>query len=436
MNLDAREFDIVLFGATGFVGRLTARHLAAEADPTVRIALAGRSLPRLRDVAANLGPAAEGWPLLVADADDVAAVTDLARRARVVVTTVGPYVKYGVALAAACAEAGTHYCDLTGEVLFVHRSIAANHETAQRTGARIVHACGFDSIPSDLGVLLTAEAARADGAELGRTHLAVRSMKGGFSGGTIDSARTQVDELKVDKTARRIVGDPWALAEGGRPPRPASGTATGAASGTASGSARKRGGLGGLVDAVTKASPVKRDADNGHFTGPFVMAAFNTRIVARSASLLGYGDGFRYVEYSDYGAGPVGAVTASGVSVALGAGLAGFAFGPTRALLDRVLPKPGEGPSEEAQAKGRFRMEVTTQASNGARYRTVVAAPYDPGYGGTAVMLGQAALALVEDGDRLPDAAGVLTPATALGAPLAERLRAHRFTLETQRLPD
>ena len=266
--------------------------------------------------------AAAEWPLLVVDATDEAAVTDLAARARVVVTTVGPYVKYGVPLAAACAEAGTHYCDLTGEVLFVHRSIAANHETARRTGARIIHACGFDSIPSDLGVWLTAQAARADGAELGRTHLAVRSMKGGFSGGTIDSARTQVDELKTDKAARRVVGDPLgprrgrATAPPGRrhahPPRSAAAWA-------------------GSSTPSTKASPVKRDADNGHFTGPFVMAAFNTRIVARSASLLGYGDGFRYVEYSDYGAGPSGAVTAGGVSVALGAGLAGFAFGPTRA---------------------------------------------------------------------------------------------------------
>jgi short subunit dehydrogenase-like uncharacterized protein len=426
MSESAREFDIVLFGATGFVGRLTARHLAAEADPALRIALAGRSLTRLQDVARGLGGAASQWPLVVVDATDEAAVTDLAARARVVVTTVGPYVKYGVALAAACAEAGTHYCDLTGEVLFVHRSIAANSEAARRTGARIIHACGFDSIPSDLGVWLTAQAARADGAELGRTHLAVRTMKGGFSGGTIDSARTQVDELKTDKAARRVVGDPWSLAEGGRPPRPAGGTA----------SAGKRAGLGGLVDTLAKASPVKRDADNGHFTGPFVMAAFNTRIVARSASLLGYGDGFRYVEYSDYGAGPSGALTAGGVSVALGAGLAGFAFGPTRALLDRLLPKPGEGPSEDAQAKGRFRMEVTAEATNGARYRTTVAAPYDPGYSGTAVMLGQAALALVEDVDDLPDAAGVLTPASALGAPLVERLRAHRFTLETERLPD
>ena len=190
-----------------------------------------------------------------------------------------------------------------------------------------------------------------------------------------------------------------------------------------------------MLDRVVKASPVRRDADNGHFTGPFVMAAFNTRIVARSASLLGYGPRFRYVEYSDYGSGATGVVRATAVSAGLVAGLAGMAFPPTRMVLDRVLPKPGEAPDEEAQAKGRFRFEITAEASNGARYRTTVAAPYDPGFSGTAIMLGQCALALVEDGDQLPDAAGVLTPATAIGAPLADRLRAHRFTLETERLP-
>ena len=215
------------------------------------------------------------------------------------------------------------------------------------------------------------------------------------------------------------MGDPWALAEGGRPPRPAGGTA--------SGSARKRGGLGGLVDTVTKASPVKRDADNGHFTGPFVMAAFNSRIVARSASLLGYGTAFRYVEYTDFGAGARGAVTAGVASVALVAGLAGLAFGPTRAVLDRVLPKPGEGPSLEAQEKGRLRVDVIAEATNGARYRTTVTVPYDPGYLGTAYMLGQAALSLVEDGDRAAgcrgraharDRAGCPARRPAAGAPL------------------
>ncbi len=418
-----REFDIVLFGATGFAGRLTARHLAAEADPRVRIALAGRSLSRLQDVAHDLGPAAEGWPLLVVDATDEPALTDLASRAQVVVTTVGPYVKYGVPLAAACAETGTHYCDLTGEVLFVHRSIAANHEAALGTGARIVHACGVDSIPSDLGVLLTAEAARADGAELGRTRLAVRSFKGSPSGGTIDTLATQADAMRSDAAARRVVSDPWALAEGGRPPRP-SGERP-----------QRRSGISGIVDTVTKASPVKHDAGTGHFTGPFLMASFNTRIVARSASLLDYGAGFRYSEHVDFGGGPRGAATAGLFTAALGATMAGLAFPPTRSVLGRVLPGPGEGPSEEAMASGRFSMLITAEATNGARYRTKVAAPYDPGYSGTAIMLGQAALALVEDGDTLPDAAGVLTPATAIGAPLVDRLRRHRFTFETTRLP-
>ncbi len=431
MTETVREFDIVLFGATGAAGRVTARHLAAAAPPHLRIALAGRSRTRLQALAGTLGDPAGGWPLLTLDATDEHAVRDLVARTRVLVTTVGPYVKYGAALVAACAEEGTDYCDITGEVLFVHRTIAAHHETAQRTGARIVPACGFDSVPSDLGVLLTSEAARADGAQLGRTRLAVRSLRAGIGGGTVDTLRTQVDEATSDKVARRVMRDPYALAEGGRPPRKEEPAGAGGER-----TASRPTGVTGLLDGLVHASPVKRDADNHHFTGPFVMAAFNTRIVARSASLLGYGPGFRYVEYTDFGGGPRGAVTAGLVTVGLLAGLAGMTFPPTRALLDRVLPKPGEGPDEETQARGRFRFEITGEASNGARYRTTVAAPYDPGFSGTAIMLGQAALALAQDGDRLPDATGVLTPATAIGMPLVERLREHRFTFETERLPD
>ena len=416
MSSSERDLDITLFGATGFAGRLTAAHLAAQAPPGVRIALAGRSLERLAAVAADLGDSAAGWPLLVVDATDADAVRDLAARSRVVVTTVGPYITYGRELARACAAAGTHYCDLTGEVLFVHQSIADNHEVAKATGARIVHACGVDSIPSDLGVMLTATAAREDGAELASTRLAVKSFKGGASGGTVATMATQAGQMRTDAGARKIVADPWALAEGGRPPRPEGSRRPG------------RSGVSGLLDTLVKASPVKRDSGDGHFTGPFVMASFNTRIVARSASLLGYGAGFRYAEYTDFGGGPRGVVSAGAVTTALGLGLAGMAFSPTRSLLGRVLPSPGEGPSEETMASGRFRMVITADATNGARYRTTVAAPYDPGYGGTAIMLGQAALALVEDGDALPEAAGVLTPATAIGQPLVARLREHRFT--------
>ncbi|WP_377639744.1 saccharopine dehydrogenase family protein [Oryzobacter terrae] len=439
---DPRELDLVLVGATGFVGRLTAQHLAQHAPAGVRIALAGRSLTRLQRLSRELEGAARDWPLIAVDTTDAAACAELAARTRVVATTVGPYLRLGGPLARACAEAGTHYADLTGEVLFVHRSIAENHATAQRTGARIVHACGFDSVPSDLGVLLCAEAARADGAALGRTALAVRSMKGGFSGGTIDSARTQVDTLRSDPTLKAVGDDPWALAEGGRPPRPPRSSGSGG-SGRPGGGASSSGALpswvpgpvGDLVAKVEKASPVRREQGSDHFTGPFVMAAFNTRVVARSASLLGYGTGFRYREYSDYGSGVKGAVTAGVTSAALLGVLGGLSFPPLRPVVDRVLPKPGEGPSAEAMTSGRFRMEVTAEATNGARYRSTVFAPYDPGYSGTAIMFGEAALALCDDAALPADVAGVLTPATAIGMPLADRLRAHGFALEVDRLP-
>ncbi len=423
MSGATRDLDLVLVGATGFTGRLVAQHLAAHAPSDVRIGLAGRSRDRLAAVRDDVGGPAADWPLLVVDVLDADAVADLAARTRVVATAVGPYLRYGLPLAHACAAAGTHYCDLTGEVLFIHRSIAENHELARETGARIVHACGFDSVPSELGVLLAAEAAHADGGDLGTTRLAVRSLRVSPSGGSIETARTIADTMRVDGDARRVLGDPWALADGPRPartgPRPP-----------------RRTGVGGVLDRVVRASPVRREPETGHFTGPFVMASFNTRVVARSASLLGYGEGFRYAEYVDYGAGPRGAVTAVGVSAALLAGVGGLAFGPTRAVLDRFLPAPGEGPDEGSMAQGRFLMEVTAAATNGASYRASVGARLDPGYTGTAVMFGQAALALALDGDRLPESGGgVLTPATAIGSPLAERLREHDFTVEVERLP-
>ncbi len=417
-----RELDIVLFGATGFVGRLTALHLAEEvkgAADGVRIALAGRSQTKLEAIRAELtGPARE-WPLLVVDASDEAAVRELAARTTVLVTTVGPYAKYGKLLVGACADAGTHYCDLTGEVLFVKDTIERHDPAARRSGARIVHGCGFDSVPSDLGTFLTWRAAADQGlGALTKTSLAVTQLKGGFSGGTVDSARNQAAEAVKDAAARRVLANPWSLADGPPPPRPAR-PARPAASGVT-----------GILTKVTQASPVRRSA-TGHFTGPFVMANFNTRIVCRSASLLGYGESFRYGEHTDFGPGPKGALMATGMSVGLAVGGLALAFEPTQKLVNPLLPKPGEGPSEAAMAKGRFRMEITAQTESGATLRTTVAAPYDPGYSGTAIMLGQAALALVSDGASLPDRAGVLTPASAIGMPLIERLRRHRFTFET-----
>lgn len=422
MSHGERTYDLLLFGATGFVGQLTAQHLAEHAPPGVRIALAGRSSAKLETVRSSLGARAQSWDLLVADAADTDRLAELAAATKVVVTTVGPYAKFGMPLVAACAAAGTHYADLTGEVLFVRRSADAFHEEALRSGAKIVHACGFDSTPSDLGVLLTAQRARADGAgELGHTVLYVRRLRGGFSGGTIDSMRTQAIEMRASAADRTIVADPYGLSpDRGKEPARAQ---------------RKPKAKSPLdvAKGLVRNLPVRRSAD-GHWTGPFVMAAFNTRIVRRSNALLdyAYGRGFRYQEVMDFGT----SAKAPAVATAATAGLLGVAGGmqlaPTRALLDRVLPKPGEGPSEEDQRRGSFRMEIETTTSTGARYRTTVAANADPGYSGTAIMLGQAGLCLALD--VLPDRAGVLTPAVAMGDVLAQRLREQGFTLDSERV--
>ncbi len=321
------------------------------------------------------------------------------------VTTVGPYARYGLPLVSACAAAGTHYADLTGELLFVRRSIDANHKIAQRTRARIVHACGFDAVPSDLGVWLTAQTATEDGAgTLTDVTLYVRAFSGGVSGGTIDSARQQAIEASADRDARRLMTDPYALSPSRAEEPPVAVTA-------------------GRLDRLRRAVPIGRVTPSGEFTAPFVMAPFNTRVVRRSNALSGwsYGRDLNYRELTDAGAGLRGAVTAAVTTLGLGALAGGLMFGPTRAVLDRVLPEPGEGPSERALRAGRFAVEiVASHTTLGAGYRTWFGAALDPGYYGTAVMLGESALALALDD--LPDRAGVLTPATALGAALTDEV--------------
>ena len=415
-----REFDLVLVGATGFVGRLTAAHLAEHAPSSVRIALAGRSLERLTEVRASLLPhRVEDWPLLVVDTTDADAVADLAARTRVVVTTVGPYAKLGMPLASACAAAGTHYADLTGEVLFVRDSIDANHEEAERTGARIVHSCGFDSIPSDVGVWKLAQQVAADGeGTLGETVLHVRTLRGGVSGGTIDSMRQQAIEA-ADPVRRKAVTDPHGLSpdRSAEPPsrnRPSADEF-------------------GLLDKVQAVTGTRYDSVTKRWVAPFFMASFNTRIVRRSNALTNwsYGREFRYDEVMDTGSGPVGAVKAGLTTAVLGGLFAGMSVAPTRRLLDVVLPKPGEGPSEETMERGRFVMDIETTTTTGARYRTRVAAPYDPGYSGTAIMLGQAGLSLVLDG--LESGGGVLTPSVAFGDALVSRLEGNDFEFTTTR---
>ena len=405
-----RELDVVLLGATGFVGRLTAEHLAEHAPAGTKVGLAGRNLGRLEEVHASLGESAAQWPLLVVDTTEPEAVADMAARARVVVTTVGPYTRYGMHVVEACAMAGTHYADLTGEVLFVHDTLDRWADVALSTGARIVHSCGFDSVPSDLSVLLLAEAARADGAgTLEETRLVVRSFRGGISGGTIDSARALAQAVASSPKLAKVVADPYALS----PRRDAEPDVR-----------------------LPPDNAVIRRSGTGAWVGPFAMASYNTRVVRLSNSLQdwAYGRTFSYGEELDYGHGLLAPARSAVVTAGLGAAIAGFAFGPTRALLDRVLPSPGEGPDEDTRRNGHFTTEVRTRTTSGARYSCVMSTQGDPGYQATSVMLGQSALALALDGDRLPKAAGVLTPATGIGDVLAARLRDQGFTIDITRV--
>jgi short subunit dehydrogenase-like uncharacterized protein len=404
-----RPLDVVVFGATGFVGRLAAAYLAEHAPPGVRVGLAGRSEVKLAEIRSWLGEVAADWALVVAEAGDRASLDAMARGAGVVATTVGPYRHSGLPLVEACADAGTHYADLTGEVLFVHETMNL-HERAAASGARIVHSCGFDSIPSDLGVYLLHQTASEDGAgELEDTTLVVTAMRGGVSGGTLASMKGQIDDVKASGAARRTIGDPYALVPGGAPdPR----------------GPRER-----------DASGVSRDEALGQWVGPFVMAPYNTRIVRRSNALQdwAYGRRFRYREVTALGNGPVAPAKGLALAGGLGALAAGLAFPFTRRALDRVLPGPGEGPSEESRRKGFFQMEIHTLTSSGARYVAKVASKGDPGYAATAVMMGESALCLSLDGERLPRLAGVLTPASAMDGALVERLREAGMTLDVER---
>ncbi|MFM9378392.1 saccharopine dehydrogenase family protein [Gordonia sp. VNK21] len=413
----SREFDIVVYGATGFVGELTARYLAEKAPDGTRIALAGRSETKLAATRRRLPERAASWPLVIADAQSPASLDALCARTRVVCTTVGPYLRYGENLVVAAASAGTDYVDLTGEVPFVHFSIAKADETARATGARIVHSCGFDSVPSDLGAFVLYQAVtEADAGELTDTTMVLTSMRGGLSGGTVDSMRVIAEQAK-DAGTRQLLLNPQALS--GSPGETPSAEMSSEPSDIAP------------VDAK-KVDPSLRGT-----LAPFFMSSYNTRVVRRSNALLdgAYGAGFRYQEAMAVGSVPgLSTVLAGLVSVGTGAFLGAMSFRPTRSLLDRVLPKPGQGPSEQSRNAGHFVTQTFTRTSTGRRFRSQMRASGDPGYKATAVMLGESALALALDRDRLPEHSGVLTPAVGIGEVLVDRLRTAGFVIEAHEL--
>lgn len=414
MAASQREFDVVLYGATGFVGKLTADYLSKTA-PGARIALAGRSTDRILAVRETLGESAREWPIIAADADSPSTLNALAARTQVVVTTVGPYAKYGLPLVAACAAAGTDYADLTGESNFIRDSIDHYHKQAIDTGARIVHSCGFDSIPSDLTVYALYRRILADGAgALGDTNMVVRSFAGGVSGGTAASMVEMFRAASNDPDLRAQIEDPYTL--------------------TPDRSAEPE--LGAQPDIRWRRGGAIAPELDGYWTAAFAMAAINTRVVRRSNALLDYGYGrrFAYAEQMSVGrsvVAPVAAAVTTGVSAAVfGLGSRYLRLLPNT-LVERIMPKPGTGPSESAREKGHYTVETYTTTDTGARYRATMAQKGDPGYKATAVLLGESGLALALDRDKLSELRGVLTPAAAMGDVLLDRLPAAGVTLDT-----
>lgn len=396
-----KEFDIVVFGATSFVGRILCRYLQdvyGTEGRSLRWAIAARSAARLEELKRELGPAAATLPVIVADAADVAGLRALVARTRVVVSTVGPYALYGEPLVQVCAETGTDYCDLTGEVQWIRRMIERYEPAARASGARIVHCCGFDSIPSDLGVFfLQQEARRRWGRPADVVKMRVRAMRGGFSGGTAASLLNVAKEVRANPALRKELANPYSLC------------------------------VGLSVDTRLRqpnVSGAKFDKDFASWVAPFVMAAINTRIVQRSQALAPYGSEFRYDEAVSMGRGLKGRLAATASAFGLGVFMVAAALGPTRALLERfVLPKPGEGPSPEAQRRGFFDLRFLGRTEDGKVIRVKVTGDRDPGYGSTAKMLGESACALAFDVPHGERAGGFWTPATIFGERLLARLR-------------
>lgn len=405
---DPRTHDVVVFGATSFVGQLLCRYLGerhgftGDGPEGLTWAIAARSKAKLDDLVADLGEGASALPVLVADAHDEAEVRALAEAARVVVSTVGPYALHGSKLVAACAEAGTDYLDLAGETPWVRRMIDQHQDAAEASGARLVPSSGFDSIPSDLGVHVLQQAAvDRSGAPARRVRMGVKAMRGGASGGTIASMLNIINEVKSDPQARKELANPYALCPEGQ-----------------------RSG----VRQPNVARPV-HDPVFGRWAGPFVMAAINTRVVHRSNALQGYpyGEDFVYDEVMMTGSGPVGAATATGMTAALGGFFGAAAVPGLNKVVERLVPAPGTGPSPEAQEQGFFDIRLYGELADGGRVEAKVTGDRDPGYGSTAKMLGEAAACLAKDvpARAQQPAGGFWTPASLLGDELVRRLKEH-----------
>lgn len=392
------KFDIVVFGATSFVGEIVCRYMRdTYPNGEVNWAMAARSETKLNKLQSELG--LEQIPHLLADADDQASIDTLATRAAVIISTVGPYALYGEPMIKACAESGTDYVDLTGEPHWIHAMLEKYETIAQDSGARIVHCCGFDSIPSDLGVhFLQQNAKQSLGSVCTQVRTRVKSMKGGASGGTVASILNVVKEATKNAKLRKLLANPYAICPQEH----------------------------GFKAYQENLSYAKYEPETDSWIAPFIMASINTRVVHRSNALLNneYGDRFLYDEAMMTGKSVKGSFMGWTVTAMLSGLMVGAAIPPTRWLLENtILPKPGEGPSKEEQLNGFWDYRLFGTTPDNQKITVKVTGDRDPGYGSTAKMLSEAAISLAEDEAVQAKSGGFWTPATAFGDVLIERLQ-------------
>ena len=403
----SKEIDILVFGATGFTGNLVTRYMNSHyGDGNTTWGIAGRNAEKLQALA-TAHSLSKQVPLIIADSNYPESLAEAIGKARVVLTTVGPYAKYGSEVVRLCAELGVHYCDLTGEVHWMRKMIDAYQKTAERSGARIVHTCGFDCIPADVGTYFMQKSMQAQhGVAANHVKFRAKEFKGGFSGGTLDSMWTMAQQAADDPTIDKLIADPYALNPTGSP----------------------RG-----LDGPDTMTPTF-DPDFNSWVAPFVMAAIDTRIVRRTNALLGYpyGRDFRYDEGMLMPSGPLGFMGAVATAVGMNSMNAVSRIRMAREWLQTILPKPGEGPSEATIEQGHYRIDFLARhpTKSSLNLRGRVTGDKDPGYGSTSKMLAECAVALARD--ESPVGGGFWTPASALGDALLERLPANagvRFEL-------
>ncbi len=392
------KYSVIVFGATSFVGQILCRYLLEQFGSKLKWAAAGRSKEKLEALRTELGKKAARLPLLVANSNDEASLQAMCQQTRVVVSTVGPYALFGETLVKVCAESGTDYCDLTGEVQWIRRMISAYESTARASGARIVHCCGFDSIPSDLGVYYLQQQSWARfGRPCTRVKMRVKALAGAASGGTVASLINVVKEAAKDADLRRELADPYSICPPGH----------------------------GFTARQENLTMGQFDPDFKSWITPFVMSGINTRIVHRSNALAKkeYGANFTYDEASMTKGGAKGWAMAQGMAVGMAGFMLAVAVPPVCRLIEKhVVPQPGEGPSPAAQARGFYDLRFLGRTEKGEQIRVKVTGDRDPGYGSTAKMLGQAAVCLAQDISPEERAGGFWTPATLFGDKLITRL--------------